>query len=57
MDIFQLFVLYGSQDKLRYGIADLLSKQEEISLNYNSILFYAFHFLDEYDLPILYQRT
>ena len=53
MDIFQLFVLYGSQDKLRYEIADLLSKQEEISLNYNSILFYAFHFLDEYDLPIL----
>ena len=49
MDIQQLFEVYAAQDVRSFNMARLLKKQPGMHLNDNSLTFFVFHFLDEYE--------
>ena len=49
MNTQQLFDLYASQDVYMFNIATYLRKMPEITLNWNSLVFFVLQFLDEYE--------
>lgn len=49
MNVQQLFDLYAAQDVRSFNIAKTLRNRPDLLFNDNSLVFFVFHFLDEYE--------